>query len=109
MAPMSMPFCISRASVECPISSKSSVPSFPACSSSTSMPPGCCKGPPRLGAGRQGRREGFANLVEELGDVVDVVVDDDPAALAVAVLRHLRPRVLLHCGTATRAGALSKG
>lgn len=35
-------FISSRASVEWPTSSKASVASFPACSSRTSSPPGCC-------------------------------------------------------------------
>jgi len=36
-------FCItSRASLECPTSSNSSVASLPACSNRTSSPPGCC-------------------------------------------------------------------
>lgn len=33
----------SRASLECPTSSNSSVASLPACSNKTSSPPGCCK------------------------------------------------------------------
>lgn len=36
-------FCMtSRASLECPTSSNSSVASLPACSNRTSSPPGCC-------------------------------------------------------------------
>lgn len=42
-SPMKYCFSISLASVECPTSSKLSVASLPACSSSTSSPPGCWK------------------------------------------------------------------